>query len=115
MYIYSADLYCNDCGTILKNSLSDFKGLKDSVDSNDFPQYFNEANNESDSPTHCAMNEECVSAEIIIEPNFYIRKIGSQIDTILTSHGVDYIKEVISEKPKSGCAVLWESIYSDYL
>ncbi len=113
MYIYNADVYCDLCGDNIMEDLDD-DCVEDTGDSNDYPQYFGE-DFENDSPTHCGMDESCLDAEIIIEPNFYIRKVGSQIDTILTSYGVDYIKEVINEKPKSGCAVLWKSTYSDYL
>lgn len=62
-------------------------------DSDDFPKGpF--AEEEVDSPPHCGSGEDCEEAEDLGDGC----KIGALLSTSLTTHGVDYLNEMIGEK-----------------
>lgn len=75
-YAYQATLYCERCGEHLKRDL-ERKGVEDTGDSGDFPQYADDGGGEADSPQHC---DDC---RVFLE-------------NPLTHDGLRYVKEQIS-------------------
>lgn len=97
MYIYQADLWCNDCGKAICRKLTrDRKAPADpddetSFDSDDYPKRADERE-ESDTPQHCAAGKQCLNA--ITLPSG--RKIGALFGE-LTPDGLAYVKDAIVE------------------
>jgi len=97
-YIYMADIYCDSCGEKLKEELDCLgetpKDPEDhySYDSDYYPKWCSD-DEESDSPQHCGNHERCLEAVELPSG----RKIGALISTSLTSEGVDYLKDMVSE------------------
>src|SRR5215467_10073467 len=83
-YIYQADVYCEDCGEVIRKQLrADGKAPEDeldhySYDSDDFPKDADIEHEESDSPQHCAGCD-----KFLHNP--------------LTSHGYRYVQEELNE------------------
>lgn len=66
MYMYQADLWCNDCGDAIRERLQqEGKAPDDSgvYDSEDYPISYPEAG-ESDCPQHCAAGKDCINAHV---------------------------------------------------
>lgn len=95
--IYAADTWCDSCGEAIKERL-----LKDATeeqkadwqdernyDSDEFPKWMSD-DEESDGPQHCGSHGDCLEAEVL--PSGH--KIGALLSTSLTSHGVEYLKEM---------------------
>ena len=97
MYIYQADLWCNDCGKAICRKLKRAgKAPADpddewSFDSDDYPKRTDD-NEESDGPQHCAAGKRCLNA--ITLPSG--RKIGALFGE-LTPDGLAYVKDAIVE------------------
>lgn len=119
-YIYQADIYCDDCGKAIKREITgkDRKpGERFSAhDSETWPQSCGD-DEESDCPQHCGNHSTCLNAIEIIETRGkeapYTRKVGCLVSHSLTSDGVEYIKDKISEG--GAVAELWREEFSDYL
>lgn len=108
VYIYAADIYCEDCGKRTREELT-AQGKApanpeddSSYDSNDFPDgpYFN-GGGEADTPQHCA---EC----------------HKFLENPLTEDGYDYVFEALhrfSETGKGNAEVLqeWRDFYREGL
>lgn len=84
-YIYKADVYCDDCGGMLRASLQSKPedvpvDVLDhySYDSDDYPKEADIENKESDYPQHCA------ACHVFLQ-------------NPLTSEGYDYVKEKLNE------------------
>jgi len=90
MYIYNADLYCDDCGMNIIDKLT----IKDSGDSDDYPQYVDEDYSETDSPNHCGNGPDCLAAE-----TYDGRKVGAYLNQCLTSEGQSYALSEFIESP----------------
>jgi hypothetical protein len=104
VYVFCADLYCDECGAALAADPS----LIDTGDSDDFPQSALEG--ESDGPNHCASGRECLDPVDLtawgLRPDAVLvgaesRLIGSLIGESLTEHGVEYLREMLSEHPRT--------------
>ena len=93
MYIYNADLYCDDCGMAIKNEL-DAQGVENTGDSGDYPQYADAEYSETDCPGHCGSGADCINAE-----TYDGRNVGAHLDQPLTSNGMDYIVEKFATDP----------------
>jgi len=111
-FVYHADLYCEDCGRAIRKEL---KGHRNTGDSDDYPQGpYPDGGGEADSPWHCNSGEECINAMEIEGV-----KIGVWLGNPLTSEGVKYLKEMLSEpNPTAYQQALhdfWLRVYSDYL
>lgn len=54
-YIYCADIYCEECGEVIKDELKPLE-LKHTDDSDSFPQGpYSDGGGEADCPQHCGM------------------------------------------------------------
>jgi hypothetical protein len=113
-YIYLADLYCDSCGKDicrkLKTSVEVPANPDDqtSYDSDFYPKYVDRIG-ESDSPDHCACQNDCLEAEVLPSG----AKIGKLLHTELTEEGVRYLKEIIAEGGE--VAEFWQEEFADYL
>ena len=115
--IYNADVWCDSCADKIRQSVRDERALAGlppideqdeySYDSDEFPKYMND-DEESDSPQHCASNEECLEA--IVLPSG--RKIGALLSAELTSDGVKYVEEYINEGGE--VSELWAEHFKSY-
>lgn len=114
-YSYASEHWCDSCGESIQRDL-DAKGIEDTGDSNDYPQYFDGSIQETDAPCHCASNEECLEAEHLgtnwnqSSGESTEHKIGAIVCERLTSEGVDYVKTVLKEK-ESSVAYFWKNFF----
>jgi hypothetical protein len=103
-YAYQAEHWCDSCGEEIEKSLRR-KGVEDTGDSDDFPQYFEDAYEEADSPCHCGSGEDCLEAISLEEPGKMrkskVRRVGAIVCKRLTSDGVEYVKESHARRPTS--------------
>jgi hypothetical protein len=103
VYIYQADLYCEDCGQKICKALKRAgKAPKDpsdeySYDSDDYPKGPTDEG-EADSPNHCANGEKCVNAQTLKWKGKKVGKVGMFLETSLTSDGVDYLCEMVGHR-----------------
>lgn len=81
-YIYQADMYCDECGNAIRESLKDSapEDVLDhySYDSDDYPKEADVEHEESDTPSYCA-------------------KCGKFFHNPLTSAGYRYVQEKLTE------------------
>jgi len=105
MYAYQADLWCDGCGRIIKEEL-DVAGKKDTGETDDYPQYSDEENSETDCPNHCGGGEGCVNSIELADG----RKIGILLEEQLTVEGRSYVIEQHTTEP-SEVTELWISTF----
>jgi hypothetical protein len=99
MYVYAADVYCDDCGEAIANDLRE-SGQSDTGDSSDFPQH--EADpGESDSPQTCGAHEGCLNAEPCTSCD--VGAHGCDLGASLTPAGYAYLYALSTEDPANGC------------
>jgi len=105
-YIFQADIYCDDCGKALCESL----GTKpqEPFDSDDYPKDVGDSG-EADCPQHCANGPDCLNA-VDIGSGFMV---GELVSHELTMDGVEYVKEAIDDDWT--CADYWRQEFADYL
>lgn len=95
--IYQADTWCDSCAAEIRQKITnDGQAPSDhnnetTYDSDEFPKHM-EADEEADTPQHCASGESCLEAEEI--PG---GKIGKLLSRELTDAGVQYVREYIME------------------
>ena len=95
VYIYAADLYCEDCGKAIRKQILTECHIPKHVDetfytSDEYPQGpYPDGGEESDSPQHCGAGPTCINA---IEFDDGI-KVGVWLENELTTDGVEYVKE----------------------
>ena len=115
VYIYAADIYCEDCAESICKEL-DRKGLTpdhrdDEVtyDSDEYPKGpYPDGGGESDSPQHCGAGSDCLNAIELSDGT----KIGAWLENPLTCTGITYVQEAIQEGGE--VAELWAEFYHDY-
>lgn len=117
-FIYCADVYCDDCGNAIRKRLTEEgKAPADpsdewSYESDDFPKCADD-DEESDTPEHCAVGENCINA-IEIEDG----RVGLLFGE-LTSDGENYVEDSINEANRNGntwsraVVGLWYQHYTD--
>lgn len=117
VYVYQADLICEDCGNKIIKQLKKEK-VEDTGDSDRFPQGpHSDGSGEADSPYHCGMNEKCINKVHI--PGGV--SIGCPLGNPLTSEGATYVREVVARDitdesaHKRRVGRLWAHIYSNVL
>lgn len=114
VYIYAADLFCEDCGERIRAEL-DREGLAPadpndewSYDSDEYPKGpYSDGGREADCPQHCGAGPECHNA-IEFEDGC---KVGCHLGNPLTTDGVEHVKEAIQEGGE--VAELWAEYYAD--
>ena len=66
VYIYQADIYCEDCGKAICEDLAKKGGIPEDLDCYDSDEYpkgpYSDGGGEADSPQHCGCGEECINA-----------------------------------------------------
>jgi hypothetical protein len=118
IYIYAADIYCEDCGKAIRRRIrkeghapSDPKD-EHSYDSDEYPKgSFPDGGGESDCPEHCGSHEDCINAIVLPDG----RKIGAWLENPLSSHGVEYVREHMRDDPDNEVVKLWAEWYKDEL
>lgn len=112
VYVYAADLYCEDCGRWIRKEL----GRKDASGGGDvYPDGpYPDGGGESDSPQHCGNDEKCLNAMM-----FDGVKVGVWLGNPLTTDGVEYLKEMLSNPNATPYQLalheFWSDVYADYL
>jgi hypothetical protein len=109
-YVYAADLYCEDCGRAIQKKLPEDTGDSDSYPQGPYP----DGGGESDGPQHCGMGDGCPNAMTLEGV-----KIGVWLGNPLTSDGVEYMKEMLSNPNanayQKALHEFWSEVYADYL
>lgn len=115
VYIYAADLYCDDCGEAIRKQITEEGFAPDdpddesSYDSGEYPKGpYPDGGGEADCPQHCACGGDCLN-EIELSDGW---SVGAWLENELTIEGVEYVKEVIREGGE--VADLWAEFYQDY-
>lgn len=90
MYVYQADLWCDDCATEIIRQLQ-ASNQPNTGDSDDWPQYADEDQSETDCPRHCAADAECVNALVLADG----RKFGCLLEEYLTYDAREYVLEAV--------------------
>ena len=114
VYIYAADIYCEQCGEAIREEVIHEGFVPDdpddeaSYDSGEFPKgpYLPE---EADCPQHCGSGPDCINA-IELDNG---RKVGAWLENDLTADGIAYVQDAIQRRgpvPK-----LWASYYAHLL
>ena len=112
IYVYNADIYCEDCGDAIRDRIRD-EGLhpadpddESTYDSDEFPKGpFPDGGGEADSPQHCGSGEGCLNAFWISQG----RKVGAFLENPLTSWGKEYVREAIQKGGE--VTILWLEFY----
>jgi len=111
-YVYAGDIYCEDCGRMMRKEL----GKKDSSgDSENYPQGpYPDGGGESDSPQHCGSHTGCINTM-----EFAGTKVGVWLGNPLTNEGVGELKAMLSNPRPSAYQLalheFWSDVYVDYL
>lgn len=115
VYIYAADLYCEDCGEAIQKRITEegfapeYPNDERSYDSDEFPKGpYPDGGGEADYPQHCGAGPDCLNA--IEFPDGI--KVGAWLGNELTADGVEYVREVIQEGGE--VAELRAEYYRDY-
>ena len=115
VYIYQADLWCEDCGKAIKRECRKTgdrpENWRDETtfDSDQYPKGpYSDGGGESDCPEHCAAGDDCLNAIILSDGT----KIGAWLENDLTPYGVAYVKDAIREGGE--VSELWREFYRDY-
>ena len=114
VYIYAADIYCEDCGEAIRKQITqEGHAPADpddewSYDSDEFPKGpYPDGGGEADSPQHCGAGEDCLNA---IEFSDGL-KIGVWLENDLTREGVEYVRESLREDPDNEVYQVWADFY----
>lgn len=114
VYIYAADIFCEDCGETIRRQISEAGNApidpldEYSYDSDDFPKGpYLDGGGEADFPQHCAWGTNCLNAIELSDGN----KIGVWLENTLTPDGVDYVRDAIQKGGE--VAELWAEYYVD--
>lgn len=115
VYIYAADIYCEDCGKAIRKQVAR-EGFapkvwndESSYDSDEFPKGpYPDGGGEADCPQYCGAGEECINAVELEDGS----KVGVWLENELTIDGVEYVCEAVREGGE--VSELWAGIYRDY-
>lgn len=101
MYIYQADVYCNECGELIRREIDDAGNApkhpedEGTYDSDNYPKGpYDEEGEATDSPQHCGA-------------------CGVFLETPLTKDGINYVVELIQESddPDDAAVSVWGPHY----
>jgi len=115
VYIYAADIYCEQCGEAIRERIiregfapADPDDQR-SYDSDEFPKGpYCDGGGEADCPQHCGAGPQCVNAIEFDDGH----KVGAWLENELTADGVEYVREAIREGGE--VAEMWADFYRDY-
>ena len=115
VYIYAADIYCEQCGEAIRKRIAR-EGFapadpddERSYDSDEFPKGpYCDGGGEADCPQHCGAGPECQNAIEFDDGH----KVGAWLENELTTDGVEYVRSAIREGGE--VAALWADYYRDY-
>jgi hypothetical protein len=128
VYIYQADLICEDCGRQVIKMLTvrerdeqgRFKPIEydwpDNGNSDAWPDGpHSDGGGESDCPQHCGMGADCLNALTLRDGS----KVGCFLENPLTACGYEYVREAVydSQLPypdenKMEIPMLWDKYYN---
>lgn len=115
VYIYQADLYCEDCGKSICQKLKDegkapeMPDDEHTYDSDEFPKGpYSDGGGESDGPHHCAAGDDCINAIEIRDT-----KVGAFLENDLTADGIAYIEKMARNDPGSSVVRYWLKTYRE--
>jgi len=118
VYIYQADVWCEDCAEAIKSRLASEGNVPEdpsdetTFDSDEYPKGpYDDGGGEADSPQHCGAGSECLNAVEFADGH----KVGCFLENPLTSDGVDYLVEQYREDHESDVVALWVDYYDDVL
>ena len=116
VYIYCADIYCEDCGEKIRDQYScdglapDDPNDETTYDSDEYPKGpYPDGGGEADCPQHCGSGAHCENAIELSDG----RKIGVWLENDLTTDGVAYVRKAIQDGGE--VAELWAEWYCDAL
>jgi hypothetical protein len=107
-YIYNADMYCEDCGLAIRESLDSLYARigiptgfdpddESSYDSGDYPKGpISQEENEADSPYHCGAGDRCLNA--LECPRHDDHKHGCFLENRLTVDGMAQLAKMYQEQ-----------------
>lgn len=107
-YIYQADMFCKDCGKVIKRQLAadgkapDFPDDETTYDSDEFPKGpYDDGGGESDTPHNCA-------------------QCGKFLENPLTEDGYNYVKAQIEDDElrlnhENKVLLAWKDFYGEDL
>ena len=112
VYIYDADIYCEECGEAIRQGLisggfgldDDGYCIADAYPKGPYP----DGGGEADRPQHCRAGGNCLNALELSDGC----KVGAWLKNELTANGVEYVKEAI--QGGGVIAKLWAKFYVDY-
>ena len=112
VYIYAADLYCEDCGEAIRKQITQEgfapKDPEDewSYDSDEYPKGpYPDGGGKANWPQHCGAGSECLNAIELSDGT----KVGAWLENELTTEGVEYVRKVTQEGGE--VAELWVEFY----
>lgn len=89
-YAFNADMYCDDCG----HDLCDIHSRnRESEDTDEYPQYVDDSENESDYPQHCAQCETFLENPLTDVGYDYV--VDATVEAIRTMRISDALEEWI--------------------
>ncbi len=98
-YIYQADIYCEECGALIRQELDEQGACpadptdESTFDSDEYPKGpYADGGGEADCPQHCAA-------------------CGVFLENPLTSDGIEYVKSAISERQDQISSAEWVQFY----
>jgi len=113
VYIYNADIYCEDCGEAIREQITrgGFAPAdpddESSYDSDEFPKGpCPDGGGEADYPQHCGEGPDCLNAIEFDDGH----KVGALLENELTTDGIDYVRDAVREGGE--VAELWAEYYS---
>jgi len=116
VYLFYADVYCEDCGEAIKvwckrnDCVPDDPNDEHSYDSDEYPKGpYPDGGGEADCPQHCGSGPDCVNAIELSDG----RNIGVWLENDLTAQGIEYVREAIQQGGE--VAELWAEYYADAL
>jgi hypothetical protein len=87
VYIFAADLYCEDCGARII-AWCEKHGKEKTEDSDSYPQGpYSDGGGEADTPQFCGAGADCINALTVDGLN-----IGMPLDNPLTRYGAEYLR-----------------------
>lgn len=120
-YAYQADLWCDDCGQMIRERIEQEGRTppnpndEHTYDSDEYPKYAPGGGGASDTPYHCAAGAECVNCFRIGKRGGEVKRggqiVGALVTESLTSYGVAYVKKSAG----SPLGKWWAAAFADQL